>query len=192
MKSTSGETSDEESEGEDIENGNFALMARSYSNSDALHESKDEHEIGIAESSTGKVSAPALTNGTVMETDSLNVPLETGQELKNSRETNPETMIQLGTYLRAARDKVSELYPTSTMSNPSPSSTSLHVPSAPPPSSPDKTSPVPEEKPILGSPNSSIVTALMSPSPRSPSIDIPNSTSTLQIDLPSLIADIRS
>ncbi|MCD7450120.1 hypothetical protein HAX54_003538, partial [Datura stramonium] len=69
-------------------------MARRDSDldSESLEESENEHEIGIIQSSTEKVSAPALTEGTVMETDSLNVPSKSGQELENSGGTITETV----------------------------------------------------------------------------------------------------
>ncbi|MCE5166878.1 hypothetical protein HAX54_028537, partial [Datura stramonium] len=74
----------------------------------------------------------------------------------------------------------------------SPSSTSPNDLSCVSPSSPNKISPIPMEKPVPGSSVSSMVTILMSLSPRSLSIDSLNSASTLQFDLKPLIADIRS
>ncbi|MCE0480722.1 hypothetical protein HAX54_037814 [Datura stramonium] len=83
IKATWGETSNEESEGENIENENLVLMARSDSDldSDSTEESENEHEIGLTQSSTERVSAPALAEGTVMITNSLSK-----QELKYSGE----------------------------------------------------------------------------------------------------------
>ncbi|MCE3051153.1 hypothetical protein HAX54_048996, partial [Datura stramonium] len=54
-------------------------------------ESEDEHEIGLCQYSTKKVSTPTPTEGKVMEIDSLNVPSGSGQELENSGGKNPET-----------------------------------------------------------------------------------------------------
>ncbi|MCD7465493.1 hypothetical protein HAX54_001422 [Datura stramonium] len=78
MKATWGETYDEELEGEDGENDNMTLMARSDTNSD---------------SNSTKVSAQALNKGTVLEIDSLNVPSGPRHELKSSGGTIPETMV---------------------------------------------------------------------------------------------------
>ncbi|MCD7465415.1 hypothetical protein HAX54_001252 [Datura stramonium] len=78
MKATWGETSNEELEGEDGENENLALMAKSNTGLD---------------SDPTEVSALALNEGTVLETDSVNVPLEPGKELKNSGGTIPETVV---------------------------------------------------------------------------------------------------
>ncbi|MCD7472957.1 hypothetical protein HAX54_014395 [Datura stramonium] len=58
-----------------------------------LQENEDEqHEIGLVPSSTKQVSTPSLNEGTLLETDSLNVPSESRQELKISRGTIPETV----------------------------------------------------------------------------------------------------
>ncbi|MCD9644784.1 hypothetical protein HAX54_033219 [Datura stramonium] len=98
MKATWGETSDEESEVEDGDNDNLSLMAKSDtdSDSDSSEENKDEqHEIGLVPSSVEQVSAPALNEGTLLETDSSNVPSEPRQELENSGGTIPETVISL-------------------------------------------------------------------------------------------------
>ncbi|MCD9637878.1 hypothetical protein HAX54_021419 [Datura stramonium] len=79
MKATWGETSDEESEGEDGES-NLALMAKSDTESD---------------SDSSEVRAATQNEGTLLETDSLNIPSELRQELKNSGGTNLETMVGL-------------------------------------------------------------------------------------------------
>ncbi|MCE0481489.1 hypothetical protein HAX54_039264 [Datura stramonium] len=137
MKATWGETSDEESEGEDGE-GNMTLMAKSdmvstsessektensklketvSSLKDELNTIKDKkasrselsnndqglHEAEIVSlkkelckekkiNSELQVSTPALNEGTLLETDSLNVPSEPRKELKNSGGTNYETV----------------------------------------------------------------------------------------------------
>ncbi|MCD9646832.1 hypothetical protein HAX54_037028, partial [Datura stramonium] len=107
MNATWVETSNVELEGDDVENDNLALMTRSDLDSDndstkislsdlKTQESEDEHEIGLIQSSAEKVSAPALTEGTVMEVDSLNVPSESRQDLENSRGINPEKMDLIG------------------------------------------------------------------------------------------------
>ncbi|MCE0481440.1 hypothetical protein HAX54_039208 [Datura stramonium] len=77
------------------------------------------------------------------------------------------------------------------MSNPSLPSTSLPATSNLPTSSLDRTAPAPVEHPVSGSPDSSMITVLMSSSPHSPSINSPNSASTPHIDLNSHIANIR-
>ncbi|MCD7458487.1 hypothetical protein HAX54_038374 [Datura stramonium] len=94
MKATWGESSDEESEGEDGEN-NLALMAKSEtdSDSDSSEENEEELEIGLVPSSTYQVNATTQNEGTLVETDFLNVPSEPRQELKNSGGTNPETLV---------------------------------------------------------------------------------------------------
>ncbi|MCD7465388.1 hypothetical protein HAX54_001208 [Datura stramonium] len=77
MKATWGETSDEESEGEDGES-NLALMAKSDTDSD---------------SGSSEVSVTTQKEGTLLETDSLNVPSEPRQDLENSGGTNSEKMV---------------------------------------------------------------------------------------------------
>ncbi|MCD9640101.1 hypothetical protein HAX54_025175 [Datura stramonium] len=77
MKATWGETSDEKSEREDGE-GNLALMAKSDTDSD---------------SDSSEVSTPALNEGTFFKIDSMNIPSEPRQELKNSGGTNSETVV---------------------------------------------------------------------------------------------------
>ncbi|MCD7466420.1 hypothetical protein HAX54_003117 [Datura stramonium] len=77
MKATWGETSDEESEVEDGDNDNLALMTKSDTDSDnnSSEGNEDEqHEIGLVPSSAEQVSSLALNEGTLLETDSLNVP----------------------------------------------------------------------------------------------------------------------
>ncbi|MCD9639407.1 hypothetical protein HAX54_023920 [Datura stramonium] len=78
MKATWGETSDEKSEVEDGDNDNLTLMAKSDTDSD---------------NDSSEVSAPALNEGTLLETDSSNVPSEPRQELENSGGTIPETVV---------------------------------------------------------------------------------------------------
>ncbi|MCE3052236.1 hypothetical protein HAX54_051946, partial [Datura stramonium] len=56
-------------------------------------ENEAEHEIGLVHSSTEQVSTPALNEGTVLKTDSLNIPSKTENELKNSGGTIPETVV---------------------------------------------------------------------------------------------------
>ncbi|MCE5165679.1 hypothetical protein HAX54_011577, partial [Datura stramonium] len=55
-------------------------------------ESENEHEIGLSQYSSKKVSSPAQTEGTIMETDSSNVPSGSGHELEISWGTNPEAV----------------------------------------------------------------------------------------------------
>ncbi|MCD9561136.1 hypothetical protein HAX54_020110 [Datura stramonium] len=88
MKASWGETSNEELEGEDVENDNLTLIARSDSDSDSAftEKSEDEHETSLIQSSTERVSALALTEGTIMENESLNVPSESGRSWKIQRE----------------------------------------------------------------------------------------------------------
>ncbi|MCD7471498.1 hypothetical protein HAX54_011973 [Datura stramonium] len=95
MKATWGETFNEESEGEDGENDNLDLMAKSdtYSDNGLSEENEDELEIGLVLFLTKQVSAPSPNEGTILKIDSLNVPSEPRQELKNSEGTIPETVV---------------------------------------------------------------------------------------------------
>ncbi|MCD7454252.1 hypothetical protein HAX54_024135 [Datura stramonium] len=83
MKSTWGETSDEESEGEDGE-GNLALMTKSDTDSN---------------NDSSEVSTPSLNEGMLLKIDSLNVPSEPRQKLENLGGTNSETMLQMSTQI---------------------------------------------------------------------------------------------
>ncbi|MCE0482363.1 hypothetical protein HAX54_041050, partial [Datura stramonium] len=94
-----------ELEEEDGENDNLYLMPKSDTDFSFLippresnlfvetdfQENKDEHEIGLVPSSSEQISALALNEGTLLEIDSLNVPSEPRQELKNSGGTILET-----------------------------------------------------------------------------------------------------
>ncbi|MCD7455700.1 hypothetical protein HAX54_029176 [Datura stramonium] len=112
MKDTWGETFDEESEREDGES-NLALMAKSDTDSDkdSSEENEEELEIGLVPSSTYQVSAAAQNEGTLLETNSLNVPSEPRQELENSGGTNPVTMVvpEEGTGEETSSDPVPEI-----------------------------------------------------------------------------------
>ncbi|MCD9643039.1 hypothetical protein HAX54_030143 [Datura stramonium] len=58
-----------------------------------LPENEEELEIGLVPSLTNQVSATAQNEGTLLEIDSLNVPSEPRQELKNSGGTIPEIVV---------------------------------------------------------------------------------------------------
>ncbi|MCD7461208.1 hypothetical protein HAX54_045531 [Datura stramonium] len=77
MKDIWNETYDEESKGENGES-NLALMAKSDSDSDSgsSEENEEELEIGLVPSSTNQVSATIQNEGTLLETNSLNIPSE--------------------------------------------------------------------------------------------------------------------
>ncbi|MCD7462181.1 hypothetical protein HAX54_047944, partial [Datura stramonium] len=60
-----------------------------------LQEKEDELEINLVRSSTKQVNAPAPNEGTVLETDSVNVPSEPRQELKNLGGTIPKIVVSL-------------------------------------------------------------------------------------------------
>ncbi|MCE0481192.1 hypothetical protein HAX54_038739 [Datura stramonium] len=111
MKATWGETSDEESKGEDGES-NLALIAKSYtdSDSDSSKENEEELEIKLVPSSIYQISVAAQNEGMLLETDSLNVPSEPRQELENLGGTNLETLVgpKKGTGEETSSDPVLE------------------------------------------------------------------------------------
>ncbi|MCD7448507.1 hypothetical protein HAX54_043017 [Datura stramonium] len=201
MKATWGETSDEESEVEDGDNEIQALMAKSDTDSD-----NDSFE----------VSAPVLDEGTLLETDSSNVPLEPRQELENSGGTILEAVVSAeeGTGEGTSSDSVPEtqndnpkelfLRPwkhqrslgthvasRETMSASSPP----HILDIPPRAS----LPPPNEgilrllptSPSVGSPRSSMKTVPMSLSSEEGSDGSPSHSSPKAIKLSSLLADIQ-
>ncbi|MCD9638140.1 hypothetical protein HAX54_021874 [Datura stramonium] len=113
MKATWGETSDKKSEGEDGENDNLALMAKSDTNTDSDSTENQSGNLrggGLPCGRCGHVSAPTLNEGIVLETESLNVLSEPGQELENSRGIIPEIVVTSaeGTEERTSLDSVLE------------------------------------------------------------------------------------
>ncbi|MCD7470634.1 hypothetical protein HAX54_010617 [Datura stramonium] len=149
MKATWGETSDEESEVEDVDKDNLALMAKSDTDSD---------------NDSSEVSAPAQNEGTLLETNSSNVPSEPRQELENSGGTIPETMFP---------DHIQPTVPPPSLPSPIEGEFGHSV------------------TPLGGSPDSSMATAPTSLSPDEGLAGSPNSSSPAVVDLSTLLEDIR-
>ncbi|MCD7459533.1 hypothetical protein HAX54_041197 [Datura stramonium] len=184
IKATRGETSNDESEGGDGEN-NMVLMSKNdiELDNDSSEENKVELEIGLVPSSTYQVSAAAQNEGTLLKTDSLNVPSESRKELRNSGGTNSEIVGAPNTT------------PIPPMSTP------LDIPSSPPHIfnvPPLASMPPPNDGEIgsfmvsstAGSSDSSMKTAHSSISPEDESAIGPSSPQK-EVDLSSLIVDIR-